>query len=60
VGRGVDREARHFAQHLAGQGIEQAQAVDALVEELDPYRLALRFGREDIDDIAAHPIGALL
>ena len=60
VRRGIDREARHLAQHLAGQGIEQAQAVDALVEELDPHRLALRFGREDIDDIAAHPIGALL
>ena len=58
--RGVHGEPRHLAQHLARERIEVAQGIDLVVEQLDPHRLALRLGREDVDDIAAHPIGALL
>ena len=60
MGRWIDRESRHPAQHLAGERIEKAQRLDLLVEQFDPHRLALRLGRKDIDDIAANPVGALL
>jgi hypothetical protein len=41
-------------------GSKKAQAVDAVIEQFHPYRFALGLRRKDVDDIAAHPIGALL
>ena len=60
VALGVDGHARHLAAHLAGQRIEQADGVDLVVEQLHPDRLILGVGREDIDDVATHPIGTAL
>ena len=40
-------------------GSKKLKALDPVVEQLDPHRLALRFGGEDIDDIAPDPVGAL-
>ena len=58
VGGRVHREARHLAQHLARERIEPGQRLDVIVEQLDPHRLASGFGREDVDHVAAHAIGA--
>jgi hypothetical protein len=55
----IDRPARHFARDLAGQGVEQRQRLDGLIEQLYTQRLAVRLGGEDVDDIAAHPERAL-
>ena len=59
VRAGIHRVARHFARDLAGERIEQRQRLDLVVEQLDANRFALGFRREDVDDIAAHAIGAL-
>ncbi len=59
VRAGVDREARHLAHDRPGQRVEYSERVDRLVEQLHAHRLALGFGREDVDHIAAHAIGAL-
>ena len=58
VGLGVDRHPRHLAPHLAGQGVEEADGVDLVIEELDAHRLLVGVRRVDIDDVAAHPVGA--
>ena len=56
VALGIDREPGHAAHHLPGQGIEMAQALDLVVEELDAYRVLLRLRRIHVDDFAAHPV----
>src|SRR3546814_5049237 len=43
-----------LANHLAGQRIEGGQAFHLIVEQLDTHRFQIRFGREDIDHVAAH------
>ncbi len=58
MGLGKDRVARDLAPNLAGQGIEQRERLDLLVEQLDADRLLVGFGRMDIDHVAAHPVGA--
>ena len=60
VGARIDREARDLAAiTLPSQRIEQRQ-IDSMrvLEQLDAHRLAAGFGREDIDHIAAHAVGA--
>jgi hypothetical protein len=59
VRRRVDRQPRHLAQHLAGQRVEETERLDLVVEQFDPHGLALGFGREDVDHVAAHAVGAL-
>ena len=59
MGAGVHRVPRHLAQDVARQRIEHRERFDGLVEQLDPNRLALGLGREDVDDVASHAEGAL-
>ena len=54
----IDRHARRALRDLAGQRIEVADLLDLVVEELDAHGVALRLGREDVDDVAAHAIRA--
>ncbi len=54
-----DRQARHAAHDLPGQRIEIGERFDLVVEQLEPHGVALGFCREDIDDIATHPVIAL-
>ena len=58
VRRRVDREARDLLAHAAGQRVEQLQALDFVVEQLDPHRQFSVLGREDVDRVAAHAEGA--
>ncbi len=58
VGLGIDGVARHPAQHLAGEGVEESNGLDLVVEELHPHRFVVRFRRVDVDDVPAHPVGA--
>jgi hypothetical protein len=51
-------EARHLALDLARERIEQHERIDFVVEQLDAQRRA-RFGREDIDHVAANPVSTL-
>ena len=53
------REARHLAQHLAGQRVEEGERLDLLVEELHAHRVAFRLRREDVHHVAAHAERAL-
>jgi hypothetical protein len=48
-----------IAQHFARQRIEPRERLDLVVEQLDAHRLALGFRREDVDDVAPHPVRAL-
>ena len=51
---GVDGEARDLLPHAAGERVQQLQALDLVVEELDAQReLAVLCG-EDVDGVAAH------
>ena len=38
---GKDGDARHFGLHHPGQGVEQADAVDLLIEQFDAHRVTL-------------------
>ncbi len=58
MGLRIDGEALHGTQQLPGERIEQRQTFHLLVEQLDPQRLILRLGGENIDHLAAHPKGA--
>ena len=58
VGLGKDGVARDLAQHLAGEGIEQGEGLDLVVEQLDSYRLVVRLRGIDVDHIAAHPVAS--
>jgi hypothetical protein len=60
VGLGVDGEALHVAQRLAGERVEQGDLLDLVVEQLDAQRFAVRLGREHVDHFAAHAEGAAL
>ena len=51
--------ARHLAQHLAGQRVEERERLDLVVEELHAHGIALRLRREDVHDVAAHAERAL-
>jgi hypothetical protein len=53
-----DRHPRHLRGHGAGKGVEEADVLDLLVEQLDAHRLRLRLRREDVDHVAAHAVGA--
>ena len=55
----IDRAARDLARDRAREGVEHRQGFDRLIEEFHAQRLTVRFSREDVDDIAAHPEGAL-
>ncbi len=57
---GVNGQARDLPVHLAGERIEVAELFHLVVEQLDADRLALRFRRKHVDDLAAHPVGAAL
>ena len=56
---GVNRDARDAAAHFAGQRIEVADILDFVVEELYADRFPLGFGREHVENVAAHPERAL-
>ncbi len=53
----IEGEARQLANHLAGQWIERRQALDLVIEQFDPDRFQIGFGRVDVDHVAAHPEG---
>ena len=55
---GIDGDARQLAGHLAGEGIEQADGLDLLVEQFHPHRLGVGIRRIDVDDLTAHPVGS--
>ena len=59
MGAGVDGEPRHLAGDRPGERIEQRDRIDAVIEQLDPHRLALGLGGKDVDDVPAHAVGAL-
>ncbi len=54
----IDRRARRALRDLARQRIEEADLLDLVVEQLDAHGVLLRLGGEDVDDVAAHAIGA--
>ena len=59
VGARIDRVARQRAAALARvSGSNERELRDRVVVELDAHGLALRLGREDVDDVAAHAVGA--
>ena len=53
----VDGDAPHPLDHLAGERVEDADVLDFVVEQLDAHRLFLFLGGEDVDHVAAHPVG---
>ena len=57
---GVDGQAWHPLQHLAGERVEVGQVLDLIIEQLHPHRLTVRLGRVDVDHLAAHPVGGAL
>ena len=54
VGARINRVARQPPQHPAEQRIDERELRDGVVVELDTHGIARRFGREDVDDVAAH------
>jgi hypothetical protein len=56
-GRGKEGEARHITRRALGGGIEAAQRLDLVAEEIEAQRL-LRAAGIEIDDAAAHRIFA--
>ena len=54
----IDRRARRALRDLARQRIEVADLLDLVVEQLDAHGVLLRLGGKDVDDVAAHAIGA--
>ncbi len=54
-----DRQPRYAPGHLARQRIEIGQRLDLVVEQLDAHRVAVRLGREHVDDVAADAVRAL-
>ncbi|MNE78685.1 hypothetical protein D3C80_1751140 [compost metagenome] len=54
---GVEGEARQLADDLPGERVEGRQVFNLVVEQLDPDRLEVGFGREYIDDITANAEG---
>ena len=60
VGGGINRQAQHLAHHLAGERVEQTQAFDLIVEQLDPHGFTLGFRRKNVDDVAAYAISPLV
>ena len=57
VAAGVDREARDLLPHAAGERVQQLQALDLVVEELDAQRQLAVLGGKDVDGVAAHAEG---
>ena len=53
VRRGEQREGVELLDHLAGERVDRAHALDLVAEELDADR-ALLVGGEDLDGVAAH------
>ncbi len=60
VGLGKDRVAGQAVDDLAGERVEHRDALDLVIEQLDPHRLLLRLRGEDVHDVAANPVGAAL
>ncbi len=54
-----DRSARYLSRDFPGQRIEITQRLDFLVEQLDAHGFTLGFRRKNVDDVAAHAVGAL-
>jgi hypothetical protein len=54
VAAGVDREARDLLLDAAGERVEQLQALDLVVEQLDADGQLAVLGREHVDGVAAH------
>ena len=59
VSPGIDGVTGNLAIDGARQRIEHRERLDALIEELNPQRLAFGFGRKYIDHIATHAVCAL-
>jgi hypothetical protein len=55
-----DREAAQLLPRVTGQRIEQRQRFEFVVEQGDAHRKLGVLGREDVDHVAAHAIGAAL
>ena len=53
----IEGKARHFADHFAGQRVKGADAFDFVIEQFDADRFQVRFGRVDVNHIAAHAEG---
>ena len=56
---GVNRDARDAAAHFARQGIEVANFLDFVVEELDADRFALGLGGKHVENVASDAERAL-
>ncbi|MNP06811.1 hypothetical protein D3C76_988110 [compost metagenome] len=57
VALGVESETWQLAENLAGQRIEGGDVLHFIVEQLDADGFQIRFGREDVDHVAAYPEG---
>ena len=60
VGFGINGEARDRRLNMTGQRIEQRQALNFLIEQLNAQRDIVRLRREDINHLAAHAEGTAL
>ena len=56
VGLRVNGHARHPPEHLSGKRVKIAQVLHFIIEQFDANGFLLGFCREDINDIAPHPI----
>ena len=50
----------HLCFYHTSQWIKQTDALDLLVEQFHPHRVALGVGGKDIDNVTAYPVGAAL
>ena len=57
VALGIDGDAPHPLDHLAGERVEDTDFLHLVIEQLDAHRLFLFFRRENVDHIAPHPVG---
>ena len=52
--RRIDSEARNFLPYFAGERIEQLNAVDLIVKQLNAHCQLCMLGREHIDGVTTH------
>ena len=51
---GINRKARNFLFDAAREGVKKLQAFNHIIEQLNPYRELIVFGRKNIDGVTAH------
>ena len=60
MGLGEDSDPGQSLFNRTSERIKAANVFNFLIEEFDADRQLIGFGREDIDDATAHPVGAAL